>query len=154
MDEGDGRLIEIHIDSSQLDRILRERLASLPQARRTILRRVGLEVHAEANRQAPVDRGELRAGITIEEKEGEVVIAATAKHSAFAETGTRPHTPPFAPIERWALRHGIPPGAVWSSIRKRGTRAKPFMAPAAAHGDRIFAAIAQEEIDRWSAEGT
>ena len=47
------------------------------------------------------------------------------------ELGTRPiPNAPFAPIARWANFKGLPPGAVWQGIRRKGVRPHPFLSNA------------------------
>ncbi len=133
--------------------MLRSRLLALPQASINALTKIGLEVQTVAKKEAPVDRGELRANITIDRRAGPsgtvVIVEAKAKHSIYVEKGTRPHAAPFSPIQRWALRHGIPAGALWMAIKTKGTKAHPFMKPAQEHGERVFERIAEAELARW-----
>ncbi len=142
------------MNTSKVDEMLRDRLRALPRASINALTKIGLEVQTVAKREAKVDRGELRANIAIDRFAGPsgptVVVEAKAKHSIYLEKGTRPHTPPFAPIERWAFRHGLEPGRVWSSIRVKGTKPHPFMEPAREHGQRVFKSIAERELARWA----
>ncbi len=143
--------ISYTIDSGRVKTFLSERLRRLPGVERALLRRTAIFVADVAKSFASVDRGELRSKISIKERDPEhIAIVSEAKHSLFVERGTRPHFPPFAPIERWALRHGLPPGAVWRSIGLRGTKAHPFMQPAARAGDRVFKRWAEEAIRSWA----
>lgn len=87
-------------------------------------------VEGAAKRKANVATGNLRRSIFSKVESLTGTISAPTHYAPFIEYGTRPHTPPMAPIRRWALRKGMMPGAVWAAIRKRGTRAHPFMRPA------------------------
>lgn len=145
----------IRIDASLAASDLMRKIRSLPAAERRFLRRLGLETQKAAKIFAPVDRGGLQSKISIKEgrdpvKGPQVIVESEAPYSGAVEEGSRPHTPPFSPIARWARRHGIPGGAVWTSIRRHGTRPHPFMEPAKdfaeIHADRF----AEEEIRRWS----
>jgi hypothetical protein len=51
------------------------------------------------------------------------------------EMGTSPHTPPFEAIRKWAEFRGLPAGAVWMSIRQKGTKAHPFLNDVISQGD-------------------
>ena len=62
----------------------------------------------------------------------EVSIFPTAQRGqwdggAILEMGTRPHTPPFAPIAAWAEFHGLPAFPIWWGIVTNGTQAHPFL---------------------------
>lgn len=83
---------------------------------------------------AAVDLGGLRGSIrkSVSGLTGEVV--AGSKHAIFIEEGTRPHFPPVAPLERWATRKLGSSGlgfVVARKIAREGTKAQPFMSPAA-----------------------
>lgn len=143
--------ISITIDSRRVKTFLTERLRRLPGVERALLRRTAIFVADVAKSFASVDRGELRAKIGVKEHTNErMEVVSEAKYSEPVERGTRPHFPPFAPIERWALRHGLPPGAVWRSIGLKGTKAHPFMQPAVRAGDRVFKRWAEEAIRSWA----
>jgi hypothetical protein len=58
------------------------------------------------------------------------LVGPSLRYGQYVETGTRPHWPPRAPLEGWARRHGIPVFLVQRAIARRGTRARPFLAPA------------------------
>lgn len=62
----------------------------------------------------------------------EVSIFPTAQRGAYdggaiLEEGTRPHTPPWAPIAAWAEFRGLEPFPVWWGIVEHGTQAHPFL---------------------------
>lgn len=92
-------------------------------------------VQKTAQSLSPVDLGELRAEITstIIEKPNKITgdVVSEAPYSAYVEFGSKPHWTSIKNLEGWAKRHGIPAGAVQYSIATKGTRAQPFMAPAA-----------------------
>lgn len=83
----------------------------------------------EARQQAPVDTGNLRNMIQVQDLVGlnAVAIQARAKYSIYVHEGSRPHFPPLKAITPWANRHGVPPFAVAMGIAKHGTKGKPFM---------------------------
>lgn len=100
------------------------------------LRQASLAVEGQAKSLAPVRTGNLRRSIgsTVAPIGGRPagVIFASAKYAPYVEYGTKPHTPPLGPIQRWAARKGLPGGAIWMAIRRRGTKPHPFMEPALA----------------------
>ncbi len=70
--------------------------------------------------------------------------------------GTRPHTPPMAPLKRWAyLRFGDESIGVkvWAKIRKKGTKGKHFVQWALARykgtGEVIMAAHVKAFLGRY-----
>lgn len=91
-------------------------------------------VQTEAKSLAPVASGTLRRSITstVTPLGGKPtgIVSAAVKYAPFVEYGTKPHTPPLAPINKWAGRKGLNGGAIWAAIRKNGTKAHPFMQPA------------------------
>lgn len=89
-------------------------------------------IEAEAKRIVAVDTGELRRSIGVESPTNRKRrIGPAAPHGLWVEKGTRPHWPPPGALSGWARRHGVDEGAIRRSIGKRGTKAQPFMAPAA-----------------------
>jgi HK97 gp10 family phage protein len=103
------------------------------------MRKATLIVMRDARKNAPVDRGRLRASITPEVvTQANVVqgiVGSNVVYAPFVELGTRPHTPPWTPIFEWAMRKlkGDRSGAralaasVRASIRARGTIAKRYL---------------------------
>lgn len=87
----------------------------------------------EARRRAPHAFGTLQRSILPEVHYPTGEVAANEKYAVDVEEGTGPHGVPPAAIERWAKKKGIPSNAVWpiiNSIKKKGTKAKPFFKPA------------------------
>jgi HK97 gp10 family phage protein len=93
------------------------------------------DISSTAKSLTPVDLGELRTDInyTVADRKNSIEgnILSSAPYSTYVEFGSRPHRPPAKALEGWADRHGIPVGAVIASIAKKGTKAQPFMTPAA-----------------------
>ncbi len=142
--------IEYIIDAREVDRVLADRLAKFPGVLRRLEQRTAIFIADTAKEGAAVDRGEMRAKIAIVKKRDSIAVESQAPYSLHVERGTRAHTPPFAPIERWALRHGLPPGAVWQGIRRRGTKAQPFFEPAVKSGTKMFKRWAEEALRSWA----
>jgi hypothetical protein len=57
-------------------------------------------------RRVPVAHGELREGVHAEERQNGAAIVIDAPHAAPVETGSRPHTPPLAPLVAWVKLRG------------------------------------------------
>jgi len=86
----------------------------------------------ELKRNAPVGAtGDLQRSYTIFYRgESEVVLGSNLSYASFVDTGTAPHTPPFAPIQKWARRVLNDEGAawpVWQKIRQEGTDPNPYI---------------------------
>lgn len=125
--------ISIHIQGlDQLRHKLNGAHADAPISR--YLDRGAFFLQGKARAKAAVDRGQMRNSVGTEKvSTRERRVGPSAKQGPFQEFGTRPHFPPVAPIEAWAWRHGMP-GAGYSIARKiarRGTKARPFLQPAA-----------------------
>jgi hypothetical protein len=98
-----------------------------------------LIVQRSAVKDAPVDRGRLRASITpevaVRANVIEGVVGSNVKYAPYQELGTRPFWPPWRPIYEWALRKtrgdrrgaGALAASVRASIAARGIRAKRFL---------------------------
>lgn len=54
-------------------------------------------------------------------------IVSMAPYAAAVHEGTAPHMPPVDAITPWANKRGISPWAVAMSIKKKGTKANPFL---------------------------
>jgi hypothetical protein len=61
-----------------------------------------------AKKNAPVDRGALRASITPDVQVSQTmvrgIVGSNLAYAPYQELGTRPFTPPMSPIWAWALR--------------------------------------------------
>lgn len=106
---------------------------------RGAMARATLIVQRDARKNAPVDRGVLRASITpevaVRANVVEGVVGSNVKYAPYQELGTRPFTPPWMPIYQWALRKtkgdkrsaGALAAAAIISIRARGIKARRFL---------------------------
>ena len=87
-----------------------------------------VQIQRETMVNAPVDTGQLRSQIEYRKTgNAQAVVGSKAKHSLPVHEGSKPHYAPLKALEPWARRKGIPVGAVWYSIAKKGTKANPFM---------------------------
>jgi len=129
--------LEIKVENqAEISRALKSRkLVKEPLLR--FLRQAGFLVEAAAKKRATVDTGRMRASITsnVDPRALTTTIAPTVDYAAHVEFGTAPHFPPPSALQPWARRHGFPSGMagamlVARAIARRGTKARPFMAPA------------------------
>lgn len=90
-------------------------------------------LEADQRRHVPMDTRALMGSITSTiEGTGAVLTGRagpTRRYGLFVEKGTRPHWAPISALAGWARRHGVSPFAVQRAIRRRGTRAQPFIGP-------------------------
>ena len=92
---------------------------------------------AVSQEEVAFDTGTLQQSGFAPEFRGEsVVFGYTARQAEPIEKGTAPgHTPPIAPLMRWAERIGKDPGfGAWVAtvkIPQEGMDAQPYLAPAA-----------------------
>ena len=86
----------------------------------------------EMKKEAPTGAtADLQRSIQIfRRSSNEIVLGTRLAYAEFVQTGTRPHTPPFEPIQIWARRKlGDESAAwpVWQKIRQEGTDANPYV---------------------------
>jgi len=98
-----------------------------------------LLVEGKAKRNAPVDRGALRASITPDVAQmGNVVrgvVGSNLAYSPYIELGTRPFWPPWKPLFEWARRKvrgnikaaGALAYAARRSIAQKGIKARRYL---------------------------
>ena len=89
--------------------------AKLSQDQKKLLEAAHLGAEIIAN-VAPVDVGTLKGSIHVEETTQGPRVVVDAPHAAALELGSRPHTPPLAPLVEWVRRNRARFG-----IRGRGT---------------------------------
>ncbi len=79
-----------------------------------------------------IDTGNLRTSILVEVTGDKLTaeVGPVAPYGPYVEFGTQPHFPPLAALEDWARKHGIPAFLVAKAIARRGTFARPYLAPA------------------------
>ena len=81
----------------------------------------------EAIKEAPIDRGQLRSMFKSKFTHMKWVLYNPTKQALFVQFWTKPHAPPRKPIEKYALRKGINPWALWYSIKRKWTKANDFL---------------------------
>ena len=113
-------------------------------------------IQRNAIKESPIDTGRLRSNIIYRVFFGTAVISPNVDYAVYVHEGTRPHSMPFNAVEPWARRKGIPAGAVWQSIRHKGTKGNPFMRRAAEQsgdGVRKFFKDAADNVGKFLAKG-
>jgi len=99
---------------------------------RDILLDLSSDIINELKRNAPTGAtGDLQRSYQIfYRSDSEIVLGSNISYASFVDTGTAPHTPPFAPIQKWArrvLNDESAAGAVWQKIRQEGTDPNPYI---------------------------
>lgn len=120
---------ELQVDTRKLQKVYERMPVAVHRRLNTAMIEVGHLVANAVKQLTPVGvSGHLRRsiqpsvrgyGLNIEAR-----IGSPLPYASPVETGTRPHTPPIEPIRLWARRvlgDEKAAGAVWQSIRKRGT---------------------------------
>lgn len=87
----------------------------------------GKEVFRTAVKEAPHFTGNLQRSMHMEYSPIQVSVEPRAEYAEGVEFGTRPHEVSGRELMAWAGRKGLNPWAVANSIKKKGTRANPFM---------------------------
>ena len=86
--------------------------------------------------------GDLRRSIQLfQTSDNEVLLGTRLGYAAYVNDGTRPHTPPFEPIQVWARRvlgDESAAGGVWQKIREEGTDPNPYVDRAIDNSVRNF----------------
>ena len=127
--------INVAIDISDFRAALQDK-ALIHRPLTNFLTRAALSVESKAKWLAPVDTGRLRSSISTQITDDSARVSPRVVYGLFVETGTRPHWAPRGALQPWARRHGFPSGPrgdflARRAIALRGTRAQPYMAPAA-----------------------
>lgn len=127
--------INLKVEGLQLLAFKLSKLVGIPRGVMIpLVAKYALKIQNGARRAVRVDLGVTRAsiitafigdGLTAE-------IGSNQKAAVYLEEGTRPHMPPVEALKGWCERHGMA-GAEWAvarAIKRRGTRARPFLEPA------------------------
>lgn len=87
----------------------------------------GKSIFRQAVKEAPHNTGNMQRTMHMEFTPIQVEVKPTAHYAHGVEFGTQPHVVPYSEIAPWAIKKGLNPWAVINSIKKKGTRANPFM---------------------------
>ena len=119
-------------------------------------------VERSAKEKVPVDTGRLRQSIASEIQTTKARIGSNLTYAPFVEFGTRPHFPPLAAMQPWAVRHGFPTGRqgaflVARAISIHGTKPRPYLFPALEENkseiEGLLKELAAEVERRWGKGG-
>jgi len=86
-----------------------------------------LALEREMKIETPVDRGILRSAYQSQFFDLKWILLNPTQYALYVNDWTRPHTPPFQVISDRANRHWMNPWAVRMSIKKKGTKANPYL---------------------------
>jgi len=136
MSEVDGTIRGLDQFQAKVDQVQRD-ISGSPMM--TAMGQATLIVTRAARKNAPVDRGPLRASIVPEvvqrDKIVTGIVGSNREYAPYLELGTRPFWPPWQPLYEWALRklRGDQQGAralaagARLAISRRGIQAKRFL---------------------------
>lgn len=136
MSEIDAKVDGLKAFYEKLDQISRDVTGSPMGA---AMGRATLLVTRHARKNAPVDRGPLRASIVPEvvmrDKIVRGIVGSNIEYAPYQELGTRPFWPPWKPLYEWALRKtkgnrkeaGALAAGARIAIAARGIKAKRFL---------------------------
>ena len=151
--------IRIQIEGADRLRKVMEHPQFIRGPLKNFLTRSAFIVELKEKEKAPVDTGRLRSSITTVLQPFKAMVGPTVFYAPYVEYGTRPHWPPKGALQPWAARHGFPAGSlgdflVRRAIARRGTRAHPFMRPAATASLPLIQAEFEQMVRdiraRWS----
>lgn len=124
--------ISVRIDG--LDDLQRKLVGSRADAPvKRFLDRGAFMIQGSARKKAPVGvSGRLRNSIGVESPSMRSRrIGPNVDYAEPVEKGSKPHLPPAGALDAWARRKKMDPERLRWSIAKKGTKAHPFMQPAA-----------------------
>ncbi len=128
------------IGDEELKRKLVGSRADVPVAR--FLDRAAFTVQGAARKKAPVDTGRLRNSIGTESPTRRMRrVGPSVDYGEPVEMGSRPHWPPPGVMAKWAKRHGMTESTARFAVAKRGTKAQPYMQPAADESETKIASL-------------
>lgn len=128
------------MEASELSALFDKAVRELPGKVSKAVRKTAFDVRATAQQLAPYDTGNLRNSITVETLGPyAAAVGPTANYGRYVEEGTAPHV--IVPKNAKALYFN---GIFTSRVSHPGTRAQPYMAPAAErHAPALTKAIAE-----------
>lgn len=92
------------------------------------IRRALVRVWANEKLEAPVGvTTALRDNWTLTSGGLKGLLRSNTPYSAAVQSGSRPHAPNMRTLIPWAKKKGLNPWAVANSIKKKGTKANPFL---------------------------
>jgi hypothetical protein len=113
---------------------MREAFAQAPEKVGKVLadttKEAGKEVYRRAVKEAPHAFGNLQRTMHMDYQPIQVKVEPTADYARDVEFGRPPTNitgADFIGLTKWAKKKGLNPYAVRASIRKKGTKANPFM---------------------------
>jgi len=128
-------------------KLVRKRHASYPAIFKAInknfLPKAGVTVLASVQKECPRDLSDLANSYhyKVHLLDSSVGVGTNKEHAPHVEYGTKPHSAPISALKPWADRHGIPVGAVWQSIKQKGTKAQPHLRPALDKNRKVLVAL-------------
>ena len=142
--------LEIQIDTSQLKNLpTSEEVAKIVTANiNDGIRKSLVYLWGQEKQEAPFGVvGNLKDGWDINIGVMEGTFKSKTSYGFFVENGSSPHSAPIIALQPWADKKGIPVGALWMSIKQKGTKANPFLERAVDNSKEAITKIMNESID-------
>lgn len=118
------------IGDKELEAKLDDRRADGP--RNNFLNRGAIYLQGRARKHVRVDTGRAKNSIGIESPVSRMrKVGPSVEYGEALEFGSKPHTPPKGSLSGWARRKGLDENEIMHKISIAGTKAHPFMKPAA-----------------------
>lgn len=143
------------IEVKNLDKI-REKFARSPKIVEPILKdglvEAGKVIVRTEVKEAPHDTGNLQRSVQFRINNLVGIVEPLAEYAGSVEFGQPPHSVSPEAIMGWARRHGLNPYAVAHAIKKKGTRANPFVQRTAEQVGREINTIFAKALKEITAE--
>lgn len=157
MTEIDGKIRGLDQFNAKVEQLQRD-MSGSPMA--SAMGQATLVVTRAARKNAPVDRGPLRASIVPEvvqrDKIVTGIVGSNREYAPYMELGARPHRPPWRPLYEWALRKtrgdrksagALAAGAILA-ISRRGLQARRFLQRAIEDNSQKIRRIIESAVGR------
>lgn len=120
----DALTLKLEMDTRQLQTLVAKGRSAIT----TGVRNVATELWGNLRREAPVDQGLLAGSFQMRQVSHVAFSVFTqVRYALDVHTGRAPGEVSYGDIEPWAIRHGLPPGAIFRSISNEGTQPNPYI---------------------------
>jgi len=157
MTEIDGKIRGLDPFNAKVEQVQRD-VSGSPMA--AAMGQATLIVTRAARKNAPVDRGPLRASIVPEvvtrDKVVTGIVGSNREYAPYMELGTRPFWPPWRPLYEWAVRKmrgdrkaaGALAAGARLAIAARGIKAKRYLQRAIEDNSARIKRIIEQAVGR------
>ncbi len=141
-------MINIEVDQKAIQDIQNKFWwATIQKMLNTSIRKSIILLQRYAIEETPVDQWRLRSWFQTEFSDSFWRLFNPVQYAVYVHEWTKPHSAPFTPIALRAERHWLNPWSVWLAIKRKWTKANPFMDRAVERAEDEIDDIFQREID-------